>query len=183
MPIFYSNYLSRSRTLHYSWNIYQSNWFILPTFKLHKVSLKLLTSNQEKRGLKWIQKNSKVSHLLLRLDLTPKTQKVKKGIQYVTFWSEPTNLKRSFSGLGVLQSCVCYQDPRPLLFPQLPTISINLDSFLAKDPPRLQIFPFLEQIRKVEMRFEISQVCIIILIWKIYQEYQHLQENKQKSLQ
>ena len=143
MPIFYSNYLSRSRTLHYSWNIYQSNWFILPTFKLHKVSLKLLTSNQEKRGLKWIQKNSKVSHLLLRLDLTPKTQKVKNAIQYVTFRSETTNLKRSFSGLGVLQSCVCYQDPRPLLFPQLPTISINLDSFLAKDPPRLQIFLFL----------------------------------------
>ena len=131
MPIFYSNYLSRSRTLHYSWNIYQSNWFILPTFKLHKVSLKLVTSNQEKMGLKWIQKKSKVSHLFLRLDLAPKTQKVKNGIQYVTFRSETTNLKRSFSGLGVLQSCVCYQDPRPLLFPQLPTISINLDSFLA----------------------------------------------------
>ena len=171
MPIFYSNYLSRSRTLHYSWNIYQSNWFILPTFKLHKVSLKLLTSNQEKRGLKWIQKNSKVSHLFLRLDLTPKTQKVKNAIQYVTFRSETTNLKRSFSGLGVLQSCVCYQDPRPLLFPQLPTISINLDSFLAKDPPRLQIIPFFEQIRKKGIGFEIFQVCIIMLICKIYQNY------------
>ena len=44
-----------------------------------------------------------------------------------------TNLKPCFSPNGVLQSYVCYQDPRPLLFPQLPTISINLDSFWHKE--------------------------------------------------